>query len=190
MVSVDSRPLLKALRDRLDSRSLVQPPFPVQQINGGSITLGIITSPGDHELNQRAALQQNSMREFFGICKQITPLLEQADELQGKEGVLGWAMRILVNDSETKPTPWKPDGVTIASPADHPYRIVAMAISLLLARGQQEIKYSAADTPSRWAKKFGISLDTLQRRIKDGKIRVMKDSTKSYRIAVEDLPGG
>jgi hypothetical protein len=48
--------------------------------------------------------------------------------------------------------------------------------------------WSEADTPSRWAKKFGFSTDTLMRRFKDGSIRHKKLSTKSYQIHVDDLP--
>jgi hypothetical protein len=48
--------------------------------------------------------------------------------------------------------------------------------------------WSKPDGPAQWAKAFGISWDTLKRRIKDGKIRCKKLSTKSYSIHVDDLP--
>jgi hypothetical protein len=47
---------------------------------------------------------------------------------------------------------------------------------------------TTADSPSRWAKMFGISLSTLKRRFADGSIRHKKLSTKSYQIAIDDLP--
>jgi hypothetical protein len=51
-----------------------------------------------------------------------------------------------------------------------------------------EPAWTPADTLSRWAKLFGFSADTLKRRFKDGSIRYKKLSTKSYQIAVDDLP--
>jgi hypothetical protein len=48
--------------------------------------------------------------------------------------------------------------------------------------------WSKADSPSRWAKAFGLGLKTLQRRIQEGKIRCKHLSVKSYQIAVDDLP--
>jgi hypothetical protein len=41
---------------------------------------------------------------------------------------------------------------------------------------------------SQWAKVFGFSPTTLKRRFNDGKIRHKKLSTKSYQVAVDDLP--
>jgi hypothetical protein len=51
-----------------------------------------------------------------------------------------------------------------------------------------EIEWTPADTPARWAKLFGFSVRTLNRRFKDGSIRPKKLSTKSYQIAIDDLP--
>ena len=48
--------------------------------------------------------------------------------------------------------------------------------------------WSKADSPKRWATCFGFSLRTLQRRIKDGVVRCKKLSSKSYQIAVDDIP--
>ncbi len=44
------------------------------------------------------------------------------------------------------------------------------------------------DSPGRWAKLFGFSANTLKRRFKDGAIRHKKLSSKSYQIAIDDLP--
>jgi hypothetical protein len=49
-------------------------------------------------------------------------------------------------------------------------------------------KWSEADSPSRWAKRFGFSLDSLKRMAEAGTIRVKRLSTKSWQIAVDDLP--
>jgi hypothetical protein len=48
--------------------------------------------------------------------------------------------------------------------------------------------WSEPDTPSRWAKRFGVSWDTLKRRFAEGAIRHKKLSSKSYQIHVNDLP--
>jgi hypothetical protein len=49
-------------------------------------------------------------------------------------------------------------------------------------------EWTRPDSPARWAKVFGFSTDTLKRRFEDGTIRNKKLSTKSYQIAVDDLP--
>lgn len=49
-------------------------------------------------------------------------------------------------------------------------------------------KWSAPDSPASWARRFGISWDTLKQRILDKSIRAKKLSSKSYRIHVDDLP--
>jgi hypothetical protein len=49
-------------------------------------------------------------------------------------------------------------------------------------------KWSEPDLPGQWARRFRISPDTLTRRVKDGKIRVKKLSSKSWCIHVDDLP--
>ena len=50
------------------------------------------------------------------------------------------------------------------------------------------IPMTNADSPSRWAKVFQCSWDTLKRRLKEGAIRHKKLSVKSYQIAIDDLP--
>jgi hypothetical protein len=50
------------------------------------------------------------------------------------------------------------------------------------------LAWTTPDSPQRWAKVFGFSVDTLKRRFKAGQIRHKKLSTKSYQIAVDDLP--
>jgi hypothetical protein len=51
-----------------------------------------------------------------------------------------------------------------------------------------KLELTRPDSPARWAKVFGFSKDTLMRRIQDGIIRCKKLSTKSYQIAIDDLP--
>jgi hypothetical protein len=51
-----------------------------------------------------------------------------------------------------------------------------------------EIQWTTADGLSQWAKLFGFSVTTLKRRFKDGTIKHKKMSSKSYQIAVADLP--
>ncbi|MGA2061331.1 MAG: hypothetical protein ABSG67_12665 [Thermoguttaceae bacterium] len=48
--------------------------------------------------------------------------------------------------------------------------------------------WSKSDTPSRWGKIFGYSARTFVRRVKNGKIRVIKNSDKSYQVHLNDLP--
>lgn len=48
--------------------------------------------------------------------------------------------------------------------------------------------WSKADTPSRWAKRFGISRATFVRRVTDGKIRGKRLSSKSYLVHSDDVP--
>lgn len=72
----------------------------------------------------------------------------------------------------------------------------AAAIDLLLLDGgigaeqpSPDGPWSQPDSPSQWAKKFKVSLDTLTRWEKAGKIKVRKLTTKSWQIRVADLPG-
>ena len=51
-----------------------------------------------------------------------------------------------------------------------------------------KIDWTTPDLPSRWARMFAMSLDTFKRRIEKGQIRYKKLSTKSYQIAIDDLP--
>jgi hypothetical protein len=48
--------------------------------------------------------------------------------------------------------------------------------------------WSKADTPTRWAKLFGVSAQTFKRWVKAGKIRVKELSDRSYQVHLEDLP--
>ena len=49
-------------------------------------------------------------------------------------------------------------------------------------------EWSRADSPSHWARVFGISVQTMKRRFKDDKIRNKKLSDKLYQISLDDLP--
>jgi hypothetical protein len=55
-------------------------------------------------------------------------------------------------------------------------------------KDKQDGPWSKPDGPIQWAKKFGFSTTTLNRRFKDGKIRYKKLSSKSYCIHVDDVP--
>ncbi|QDT24795.1 hypothetical protein Enr10x_00870 [Gimesia panareensis] len=48
-------------------------------------------------------------------------------------------------------------------------------------------EYSKPKSPAEWSKHFDCSWDTLKKRFDCGKIRVIKLSTKSYRIHKDDL---
>jgi hypothetical protein len=48
--------------------------------------------------------------------------------------------------------------------------------------------WSEAKSPKQWARDFGVSVDTIKRRFKDGAITAKPLSTKLYRVAVKDLP--
>lgn len=49
-------------------------------------------------------------------------------------------------------------------------------------------QWSEPDSPKRWAKRFGLSWDTLKKRLREQKIRHRKLSDRSYRIHRDDLP--
>jgi len=49
-------------------------------------------------------------------------------------------------------------------------------------------EWTPPNSPQHWAKLFDFSVDTLKRRFKDKTIRHKKLSSKSYQIAVDDLP--
>ena len=51
------------------------------------------------------------------------------------------------------------------------------------------VTWSKPDSPTRWAIVFDISAQTFKRRVKDGKIRAKKLSSKSYQIDIQDIPG-
>ena len=48
--------------------------------------------------------------------------------------------------------------------------------------------WSVADTPNRWAKKFGVSSRTFKRRVKEGRIRANKLSDRLYQVDTRDVP--
>lgn len=50
------------------------------------------------------------------------------------------------------------------------------------------LEWTPPDSPQVWAKLFRFSVRTLMRRFKEGRIRHRKLSSKSYQIAVADLP--
>jgi hypothetical protein len=51
-----------------------------------------------------------------------------------------------------------------------------------------DVKWSKADSPARWAKVFGVSWSTLKRRFEKQTIRNKKLTTKSYQVAIADIP--
>jgi hypothetical protein len=52
----------------------------------------------------------------------------------------------------------------------------------------ESMEWTTPNGPTQWAKLFGISPTTFKRWLKDGSIRHKKLSTKSYQIAIADLP--
>ena len=48
--------------------------------------------------------------------------------------------------------------------------------------------WSQPDTPQRWARMFGVSVDTIKRRFKDGSIPSQKLSDRSYQVDVAYIP--
>ncbi len=75
------------------------------------------------------------------------------------------------------------DALPIADAADGYHRLIVAPPT------ENHVTWSVEDTPSRWAKKFGISVDTFKRRVKVGKIRAIKLSDRSYKVDLHDLPG-
>jgi hypothetical protein len=51
-----------------------------------------------------------------------------------------------------------------------------------------QIEWTRPDSPKCWAKLFGCSPSTFTRRCREAKIRHKKLSTKSYQVAIDDLP--
>jgi hypothetical protein len=52
----------------------------------------------------------------------------------------------------------------------------------------KEPEWSKADSPAKWAKRFGLSTKTFTKRVKDGTIRAKQLSDRLYQIALSDLP--
>jgi hypothetical protein len=52
----------------------------------------------------------------------------------------------------------------------------------------ESVEWTTPDGPTRWAKLFGVSPTTFKRWLTDGRIRHKKLSSKSYQIALADLP--
>ena len=53
---------------------------------------------------------------------------------------------------------------------------------------ETDVSWSAADTPTRWAKVFRISAKSFKRRVKEGKIRAKPLSDRSYQVDTRDIP--
>lgn len=50
------------------------------------------------------------------------------------------------------------------------------------------VDLTTADSPSRWARLYGIGVKAFLSRCKEGKIRHKRLSSKSYQVAIDDLP--
>jgi hypothetical protein len=53
---------------------------------------------------------------------------------------------------------------------------------------EKAIEWSKPDGPTQWAKVFGLSYNTMVKRLREGVIRNKKLSDRSYQIAIDDLP--
>jgi len=53
---------------------------------------------------------------------------------------------------------------------------------------RQQGPWTNPDSPTRWAKVFGVSVDTIKQWFREQKIRNKKLGAKSYRVHVEELP--
>lgn len=56
------------------------------------------------------------------------------------------------------------------------------------SHGKESEQWSEPDTPSRWARKFGVSVSTIKRYFKNGKIRSIRLSDRRYRVHISDIP--
>jgi hypothetical protein len=56
------------------------------------------------------------------------------------------------------------------------------------AAAAEKLDWSHPQNPAQWARVFGVSVNTIKRRFAAGTIRNRKLSTKSYIVAVDDLP--
>ena len=117
---------LRALRDRLDRKAVHQPEFGIVRNDGKpgqQIFCSTVSVPG--QPNQ----QQDALREFFALARQIRRLLIDLGVDIG-DGVFDWALE-LVGESVTVPRSKGEAGVDeVTVPGDHPYRVLAMAIDV------------------------------------------------------------
>ena len=118
---------LEALRKRFDERSQSQPGF--------SLTFG----PGNQYRRTYTASPEtvDSDREFDALCRQCIPLLQTLGVPGLESGdLLYWARDHVVHERHTVPRSWvygQGEGtVELLSALDHPYRLVATALSMFL----------------------------------------------------------
>jgi hypothetical protein len=57
-----------------------------------------------------------------------------------------------------------------------------------MAAGGAAVAWTPADNLSRWANLFGVGVRTFKKQLAAGQIRFRRLSTKTYQIAVDDLP--
>ena len=121
---------LRAIGAILYERSIGQPGFGVTLNShkpGRDISICVVGKPGEQQHDR----QRQALREFFAIGKQAKPLLVQLGAMRDDENVLDWAFRNVENDREKVPGP-RGGVVEIEGPCDHPYRALALAISIFL----------------------------------------------------------
>ncbi len=66
------------------------------------------------------------------------------------------------------------------SPADQPGTVTP---------DDQATKWSEPDSPTEWARKFGVSYNTMMDWLRSQKVKNQQVSARRYRIALEELPG-
>ncbi len=156
---------LEALRKRLDERSVQQPEF--------SVVVNVNKPGRPTSIATTTARGAESTREFFALVKQIEPLLIELGAPIDSGRVLAWAWEETVNEYEKVPD-GKGGVVQVGVPADHPYRMLAIAVDMFLAtcgdKQQQPQWDKATEARNEWLYKQymqGVVYSTIIRRLEE-----------------------
>jgi len=134
---------LQALRGRLDERSKTQPGFSVvrnDHLPGKPVSVAYLSGGLPPNI-----IQTGSYNEFRQLARQIVPLLVglgetiAGDEQEVVGNLISWAIDTTENFGEMVP---RGDGTwhRITVPADHPYRLVSLALDLFIAERTADSK--------------------------------------------------
>ena len=131
------------------------------------------------------AFGRKAMFAFDGACWQLETEVEYAT-LINKMGEIAPGDNAILNavDKLTPLAEWGPVLTQVGAEVHHAENVLGAA----QPGGGEDNRWSKPNGPTQWAKKFGFSVDTLQRRFEDGSIRHKRLSSKSYSIHMDDLP--
>lgn len=114
--------------------------------------------------------------------------VEEADEYQDVVDCLLRELNALESPGPTEPPPAREATDGEASAAVMPGSPPAVPAAASPRDPPAGVPLTTADSPTRWAKLFAVSVSTFKRRCGDGRIRCKKLSDRSYQVAIEDLP--